>query len=487
MECVSGLTGLITLLNLSTMKKRSLIMFALLLPMLQGQAQTPHLTGEVRISIESGTIDADLMLSNLPQTDNYSLVLNRGLNVQYFRDAGDSFNYGYRFEYDHKVNNEPFLYEGFQYYFPATGGKGRFLPRAFRVKYTGKFPVISDTLRANDWGDWKGNIAFNGQSIRAAEQTAWYPLLFDHETGIKHLDYTYEVTISCADCSAIYFNGSEPVKGQQATFHSDLPVPLLIFAGHFDFSFFDRVGFVNSGLRAEKQETLVNLADRIIEFYEEKIGIPFGKSSLVFLNSTPLSKRNAWMFVTYPTIAVVGRPGYYSLRDRFDPETFQIRNESFYATMAHEFGHYYIGNYFRPNSTLLWFFGEGLTDYLSFLAVRKLVGEAFHQEKIASYRQQVADFEPIPLHEVTRAGEICERYKYRYAPLMLLAIEREVGEETMWDWIREVLNSDGQVTDFGFLLSSFAKAGIPQETIDYLVEQYIEGEEAKQNVLGKLQ
>jgi hypothetical protein len=127
-----------------------------------------------------------------------------------------------------------------------------------------------------------------------------------------------------------------------------------------------------------------------------------------------------------------------------------------------------------------------LTDYLSFLAVRKLVGEAFHQEKIASYRQQVADFEPIPLHKVTRAGEICELYKYRYAPLDVACHGAGVGEETMWNWIREVLNSDGQVTDYGFLLSSFAKAGIPKETIDYLVAQYIENEEAKQNVLAKL-
>jgi hypothetical protein len=480
MACVFELLTLVIFLNFSIMKKRSLTIFVLFLLILQGQTQIPHLTGEVRISIESGTFDADLMLSNLPATDNYSLVLNRGLNVEYFRDAGDSLNYGYRFEYNQNEN-----YEGFQYHFPYSGNKGRFLPGAFRVKYTGKFPVISDTLRASDWGDWKGNIAFNGQSVRAAEQTAWYPLLFDHNTGIRHLDYTYEVRINCADCSAIFFNGSEPVKGQQATFRSDLPVPLMIFAGHFDFSFYERVGFVNSGLRPEKQETLVKLADRIIAFYEEKIEIPFGKSPLVFLNTTPLSKKNAWMFVTYPTIASVGHPGY-RLMDRFDPETFQIRHDSFIATMAHEFGHYYIGNYFRPNSTLLWFFGEGLTDYLSFLAVRKLVGETFFQEKMASYCKQVADFEPIPLHKVAKAGEICEIYRYRYAPLIFLAMEREIGEEAMWNWIRVVLTSDGQSTDYAFLLSSFARAGIPQETIDYLVEQYFESRDAKQNVLAKL-
>jgi len=27
-------------------------------------------------------------------------------------------------------------------------------------------------------GDWKGNIAFNGMSLRAAESAAWYPILY---------------------------------------------------------------------------------------------------------------------------------------------------------------------------------------------------------------------------------------------------------------------------------------------------------------------
>ena len=123
-----------------------------------------------------------------------------------------------------------------------------------------------------------------------------------------------------------------------------------------------------SGLRPEKQETLVDLTDRIIRFYEDKLGIPFGSSSLAFLNTTPVSKNNSWMFV----------------------------------------------------------------------------------------------------------------------PLMLLAMEKEIGEEAMWAWMKQAINSDGQVTDYDFLLSSFSRAGIPQDTIDFLVRQYIEGENAKQHILDRL-
>ena len=121
-------------------------------------------------------------------------------------------------------------------------------------------------------------------------------------------------------------------------------------------------------MRPEKQETLVDLTDRIIRFYEDKLGIPFGSSSLAFLNTTPVSKNNSWMFV----------------------------------------------------------------------------------------------------------------------PLMLLAMEKEIGEEAMWAWMKEVINSDGQVTDYDFLLLSFSRVGIPQDTIDFLVRQYIESENAKQHILDRL-
>lgn len=139
-------------------------------------AQIPHLVGEVKISILNGTIESDLEYSNLPKLKNYSIWLNTGLNLRYFRDSEDKFNYG-----NIKYYNEEISSEAFQYYFPDKENKSRFLPEKFKINYVGKFPVISDTLKANNRGDWKGNIAFNGNNIRASEQTAWYPILYDIE------------------------------------------------------------------------------------------------------------------------------------------------------------------------------------------------------------------------------------------------------------------------------------------------------------------
>ena len=68
-------------------------------------AQIPHLTGEVKISILNGTIEGDLEYSNLPKLKNYSIWLNTGLNLRYFRDGEDKFNYGNIKYYDDGCNH----------------------------------------------------------------------------------------------------------------------------------------------------------------------------------------------------------------------------------------------------------------------------------------------------------------------------------------------------------------------------------------------
>lgn len=136
------------------------------------QATTPSaptLSGKIEISIKQGTMDADFKLSNIPRIKDYVIFLNAGFNVQYFRDSEDSFNYGYRKQYDNSQS-----YESFGYYFPDSTGEAKFLPKSLQFKYTGKFPVIDNLERASEVGDWKGNIAFNGETVRAdGLQAGW--------------------------------------------------------------------------------------------------------------------------------------------------------------------------------------------------------------------------------------------------------------------------------------------------------------------------
>lgn len=446
--------------------------------------QVPHLTGEIEISIQSGTFDAELVLSNLPDLDNYSIWINRGLNIEYFRDAGDKFNYYYNFEYAPEKTHIS-SHETLKYYFPSSDHKSRYLPNSFMVSYTGKFPVITDTLRAYPWRmDWKGNMAFNGQSFRATEQSGWYPILYDRENDIVINKYTYEITVNCDDCSALYSNGDLPVKGSRATFSSDVAVPLLLFTGNFDFSKYEDIYFVNVNLDPEKKKTLNNYIQNTISFYEKKLQIPYGQP-VVCLESTPVSIRNAWLFVTYPTIAVIGRE-QHNWQSYFDPETHQFSRNTAKKLIAHELCHYYIGNIFAPNSTLTWFFLEGLTDYLAILAIKHLEGESFYSEIISSYAGQVSAFEPVPLNKITRPNEIDELYRYRYTPLLLTAIEKEVGEETMWAWAREVIDSNGQLTDFDFFRLTLLAAGVAEDMFDNIFKNLIDNENALLNVLERI-
>jgi hypothetical protein len=111
-------------------------------------AATPQLSGTLILSIEKGTIEAEFKLSNIPRIKNYYIFINSGLNIQYFRDKEDSFNYTYRKNY-----NKEYSYESFGYYLPDNSGKEKFLPESLNFKYAGKFPVISDMDKASKHGD----------------------------------------------------------------------------------------------------------------------------------------------------------------------------------------------------------------------------------------------------------------------------------------------------------------------------------------------
>jgi len=331
-------------------------------------AQIPHLTGEVKISILNGTIEGDLEYSNLPKLKNYSIWLNTGLNLRYFRDGEDKFNYGNIKYYDEEKSSE-----AFQYYFPDKDNKDRFLPEKFKINYVGKFPVISDTLKASNRGDWKGNIAFNGKSIRASEQTAWYPILYDIENDVELNKVTYDIKINCIDCESIYLNGSSPIKGKTVNFKSDKPISMMLFAGIFDFTKNNHTYFINTELNSEQEKVLGSWTDKIVNFYENKFKIPY-ENSVTYLYTTPISKKNAWMFVTYPTIVIIGQEKY-NVKSYFAPNTNKLKDNSNIEYFAHELGHYYFGTVIVPNSELRWVFLEGLTEYLALQTVKEVLGE----------------------------------------------------------------------------------------------------------------
>lgn len=442
-------------------------------------AQYPHITGTVRLSITKGIIECDLKVSNIPEIGGYSILLNAGLNVNYFRDSSDSNNYYYERYYNDKIS-----YEAFQYYFPNNDNTQRFLPKNFRINYIGAFPVINDTLRMSNGEDWKGNIAFNNKYLRATEQSAWYPILYDTLNDVVHDKVTYDLKIICEDEENIYINGSLPIKDSVAILNSNIPSELLIFVGNYKFIKKDETWFVNTFLDDKEQNVLCNWSNKIINFYENKLKIPYGYS-VIFMGAEPVSKSQNWMFVTYPTIVVIGRYPY-NIKGYFNQKTHEIKDSSIIEFYAHEFGHYYFGTYFNPNAELKWMFLEGISEYISLQATHEILGKKYYNESIQNYIEQIRDSDILPLNLV-KESDIDETYRYNYIPLLLTTLENEIGEKKVWNWLNFVLNSKNVKTNYDFFKSSLLKSGVTQDEFNRFEETYIISPNSKSNVLNKVQ
>lgn len=430
------------------------------------QAKFPHISGEIVISMEHGMLSGDVMISNLPKIKDYSFALNAGLNLEFIRDGEDKFNYSYTIDY-----NEDRLSESFQYYLPNSDNTGKFLPESLPLKYVGAFPIIKDYSQASDWGDYKGNIAFQKNTLRASEQTAWYPILYDIENDIVLDKYTYDLTIKTEDGNSIYLNGSSPVNKNEYNFKSEIALPLLIYVGQFDFTERERISIVNGKLNAAQEETLSKWTQKIISFYENKLGIPYG-SKVTYLGSHPTSKKNGWLFVTYPTIAIIGNDRW-SMAGYFDPSTNELIDTSTIGLIAHELGHYYFGSVFVPNSTLFWPFLEGMTEYLSLQVIREVIGENAYQERLDHYRKNIKDLEVVALNKVVKANEINSAYRYNYFPLLITELEKEIGMEKIWTWYKTILSEQPEKSDYDYFKKTLLATGMGQSEFDSFELRYI--------------
>ncbi len=127
----------------------------------------PKLDGRIETDPATGVLRGDICLSKLPQQKSYSFLLNRGLNIREIRDA-DS---GKPLEYD-GFYNATNIGDATRYEVKNGIGAG-----GFCVNYVGAYPVYRVDAGERSELDWKGQIAFDGRTVRAAEQTRFYPVV----------------------------------------------------------------------------------------------------------------------------------------------------------------------------------------------------------------------------------------------------------------------------------------------------------------------
>jgi hypothetical protein len=443
---------------------------------LLAQDTIPHVQGNITISVSKGTIDCDLILSNMPRLTDYFIRLNSGMNIRYIKNAEASM---LPLEYEKSLQDTLSSGESLAYYILAYNKWGKYLPHAIHFNYTGKYPVITDTSSAVDW---RGNIAFNGTTLRAdGIQSAWCPILYDVKTDTRYEKVTYDLNVTCNDCKVIYVNGSKPISGTNAKVKSNTSQDLTMFAGDFKSVSINDNYFLNPDADIVQLTELEKNLRSYQTYLEKKLAIPY-KGKAVYIQTTPVSKNNSWLFASYPTIVKVGwDEGMKSFANKNEGNGFMLY-------MAHELAHYYFGTYRTFNSALGDMISEGFAEYLALHITRTQISDSMYQEKLEAKVRAMRNLVPTPMANINSNTDYKNRelYVYYYAPLIFSAIEKEIGEEKMWKWIKELLQSPAVFTNYTFLKNSLEKVVNDKTMFALLKKKYLTAENGLQNAVAKL-
>ncbi|WP_143822887.1 M1 family metallopeptidase [Mucilaginibacter sp. MD40] len=414
-----------------------------------GQQQAPHVSGKLEISFSDGLIKGDFQLSKLPGLGKqYKILLNRGLNIGLLKnDSGKVLQYS-------GFYNDKLIGEAAAYY-PVADNDTLSLPQKLSISYTGAFPIYTDTLNSFDF---KGMIALNGKTLRAAEQSKWYPVIYDVKNDKELLDVTYDIDVECKDCQTIYINGSRPQSGPAARFVSAVPRQLLLFAGNYKAQVLDNSTFLNADLSPAEAKVFNDNIAFITNFYKAYLSAPYGDKVTLLQHKAveTYGPSGNWGFVTFPTIAVAGE----TFKSQLDMQKGTFKDTSNYTFYAHEMGHYYFGHLLQPNSTLKWFFLESMAEFLSIKAGQKKYGEVFLRNYISKAKAQVKDWKIKPLPTIVNPDNLGEGYRYIYGPLILLAMEKRFGPGAVEQFCRKALQKPGMETNYNYLLTIVKDAGI---------------------------
>jgi hypothetical protein len=440
------------------------------------QDTIPHVQGKVTISVKKGTIACDLTLSNMPRLNDYYLRLNSGMNIRYIKNAEGSM---LPLQYERSQQDTLSSGESSAYYIPAYNNSGKYLPHAIRFNYLGMYPVIIDTTSAVDW---RGNIAFNGTTLRAdGIQSAWCPILYDVKTDKRYEKVTYDLDVTCHDCEVIYVNGSQPISGTYAKVKSTTSQDLTMFAGDFKSVSINGNYFLNSDASDQQLTELEKALDSYQRYLEKKLAIPY-KLKTVYIQTTPVSKNNSWLFASYPTIVKVGwDEGMKSFASKSEGPGFK-------QYMAHELAHYYFGTFRTFNSELGDMISEGFAEFLALNITRTFISDSLYREKLQSKARTMSNFNPIPIAKVRSKSDYRNRelYVYYYAPLLFSAIEKEIGEQKMWEWIKALLQTPAVFNNYTFLEETLNKVVKDKAKFDQLREKYFTSESSLQNAVSAL-
>ncbi len=427
-------------------------------------AMSGVLTGKLIVDPASGSLVGDVCMGKLP-TSLTGFSLNRGLNIREVRHGLSGASVAAEID-----PQRPTVDDASYYRLSAKAGSD------LCVSYVGRFPVydVDNGECAND--DWKGRIAFDGKTIRAADQSRFVPAPIT-EAGIEKAQMAYDVTIDCASCRTIFWNGSRPAAGPSARFTSRTPRALMLYAGDVDFMSQPQADFVGLPVTIPVATAVSAGLKRIAAVHASYLGLPYSdQPSLMSFASVGRDRKleeTSWQFVVWPTIAADGRLPFAQYLRSGEPA--KGLSAGFQRYLAHEMAHYYFGTKLVANGPMQWFLTESTAEFLAMKAVRQLQGETAYAELLAKHAAAVGkDGAVVPLDRVTNADQIGETYRYKLGPLLLIGLEQKLGAATVSRMLSKLV-ADAPDTELSYadLQARMRAEGATQKGLDVFAAECV--------------
>lgn len=190
------------------------------------------------------------------------------------------------------------------------------------------------------------------------------------------------------------------------------------------------------------------------------------------------------MFIDYPSIVNIGINNQEGLGSLISDEYPEDK-----IFIAHELAHYYFGSGTKTfNSILEGAICEGFAEYLSLKAAQEILSNKIYTDYFSTTLSNVKckNFKPISKIKTRSDYADYNTYTYEYFPIILTAIEQEIGEKTMWKWIRSLLTTQTDKADYKFLINELASTINDTNKSKKIIEKYFISDYSLDNALQQL-
>ncbi|NVK52848.1 MAG: hypothetical protein HWD85_07920 [Flavobacteriaceae bacterium] len=433
-----------------------------------------NIEGSININVSTGHITCDFELSNIPKITSYVILLNKGMNIKYFKNSNSEELINYDGYYNGKIKGE-----GIQYTFADNFRNNIELPNSFKISYSGAFPIYNNELASFDY---KGKIVVNEKTFRASEQSKWYPVIYDIENDRLLENVTYSIKVTTASDNTIFINGNPPTNGNNTLLKSKKAVPLLLFVGDYDYVNENGNYILNANIDTPTSSRIFKEIEKIKQIYAEKLKLEFDDDIFIIKHRAvkPIPQGGAWGFNSYPSFLFAGLDFSQLV---VEGHTMSPKNVLFFA---HELGHNYFGNNVNSGK-LSWFWVESTAQFLSFIIAQEINGKEFIDKTLVQYAGALKTRAFKPLATIENPKEISLEYRLIYGPLIWQCFKDIFGADITYKVLNELVNvSEQETLSIEIWKKAAIKYGVENEKINEFVTNFLKDSNAMNNVVDSI-